>query len=119
MTNGSKRYLAGLFAIVALLALAFVKWSPEETAAPSNSISDEFHWEAERAENAEALRQPTILNAETAPSPNSVLVPVTLSPRADVSPRVSDAQSPSSPTPLAPPQADFLSVPPLEPLQRR
>ena len=119
MTTVAKRYLAGLLVFAALLALAFVKWSPGDAEAPAGSIADQFEFEAKRAERSNVSRQPTILNAETASSLNSVRAPVSLPANPNHSPPATNYDPLELPNSLDPAPTEFLTIPSLEPLRRR
>jgi hypothetical protein len=119
MPTGAKRYLAGLLVFAALLALAFVKWSPGDTSAPAGSISDPLDAGAERTERMDNLRQPTILNAETASSPNAVSAPVSLRATPTPSQPIISSEPLELPYSHDPAPTEFLTIPSLEPPHRR
>ena len=119
MTTVAKRYLAGLLVFAALLALAFVKWSPGDAEAPAGSISDQLEVGAERSERMNVLRQPTILNAETASSPSSVSAPVSLPATPNYPQSITDGDPLELPNSLDPAPTEFLTIPSLESHLRR
>ena len=119
MTAGARRYFAGLLLGTALLALALVTWPNGDASAPAGSISDPAERVPNRNPRPDVTSQPTILNAETAASPNSIRAPVTL-PATAVSPRPMTGSEPAeSPPSLDPAPTEFLTIPSLDPLHRR
>ena len=119
MSMGPRAYATILLVLAAIAAVAFVNLSAGDNHIPANSLNDQPGMAVGAWQQTEILHQPTILRADSAASPKADQLPIRIPVRLSAEPPSYDWETHRNSTPSDLPPTEFLTIPSLEPPQRR